>query len=140
MSPEEVGVFICHCGKNIAGTVNIEDLLEFAKSIPGVAVAKDYMFLCSEPGQKIIKEALKETNAKRVVVASCSPKLHEQTFRRCIEEVGLNKFFLEMANIREHCSWVHMNEPRQATEKANCLLYTSPSPRDRTRSRMPSSA
>jgi len=124
MPPEEikVGVFICHCGKNIAGTVDIGELLEFAKSIPGVAIAKDYMFLCSEPGQEIIKEALKETNAKRVVVASCSPKLHEQTFRRCIEEVGLNKFFLEMANIREHCSWVHMNEPRQATEKSKALV------------------
>jgi len=124
MQSEEikVGVFICHCGKNIAGTVDVGELLEFAKSIPGVTVAKDYMFLCSEPGQKIIKEALKETHAKRVVVASCSPKLHEQTFRRCIEEVGLNKFLLEMANIREHCSWVHMNEPKQATEKAKALI------------------
>ena len=118
----KVGVFICHCGKNIAGTVDIEELLEFAKSIPRVVIAKDYMFLCSEPGQEIIKEALRETQAKRVVVAACSPKLHEQTFRRCIEEVGLNKFFLEMANIREHCSWVHMNEPRQATEKAKALV------------------
>ncbi|TLM99902.1 CoB--CoM heterodisulfide reductase iron-sulfur subunit A family protein, partial [bacterium] len=122
MEGVKVGVFICHCGKNIAGTVNVNELLEFAKTIPGVAIAKDYMFLCSELGQEIIKEALTETQAKRVVVASCSPKLHEQTFRRCIEEVGLNKFFLEMANIREHCSWVHMNEPELATEKAKALV------------------
>ena len=117
-----IGVFICHCGKNIAATVNVEEVRNYAEKLPNVVVAKDYLFMCSEAGQKLIKDAIKEFNLNRIVVASCSPKLHEVTFRRCLEEAGLNKFYLEMANIREQCSWVHIHEPDKATEKAKALV------------------
>ncbi|MEM0320709.1 MAG: disulfide reductase, partial [Candidatus Nezhaarchaeales archaeon] len=106
-----IGVFICHCGKNIAGTIDIEDVRKYAEKLPNVIVARDYMFMCSEAGQQLIKDAIKEYDLNRIIVAACSPKLHEITFRRCLEEAGLNKFFLEMANIREQCSWVHIYEP-----------------------------
>ncbi|MDH5816385.1 MAG: CoB--CoM heterodisulfide reductase iron-sulfur subunit A family protein [Candidatus Nezhaarchaeota archaeon] len=117
-----IGVFICHCGKNIAGTIDIEDVRKYAEKLPNVIVARDYMFMCSEAGQQLIKDAIKEYDLNRIIVAACSPKLHEITFRRCLEEAGLNKFFLEMANIREQCSWVHINEPHKATEKAKALI------------------
>lgn len=117
-----IGVFICHCGKNIAGTVDVEEVRKYCEKIPDVIVAKDYVFMCSEAGQNLIKDAIREHKLNRIVVAACSPKLHEATFRRCLEEVGLNKFYLEMANIREQCSWVHLNEPKKATEKAKALI------------------
>jgi len=124
VSPDnaKVGVFICHCGKNIAGVINVEEVRRFAEKLPGVVVAKDYMFMCSQTGQRLIKDAIKEHRLNRVVVASCSPKLHEPTFRKCISEAGLNPYLLEMVNLREHCSWPHLYEPGKATEKAKALL------------------
>jgi heterodisulfide reductase subunit A len=101
-----VGVFICHCGNNIAGTVDVQKVAEEMRKIPGVAYATTYMYTCSEPGQNEIIEAIKKYNLNRVVVAACSPRMHELTFRKTIEKAGLNRYFLEMANIREHISWV----------------------------------
>ena len=101
-----VGVFICHCGNNIAGTVEVEKVAEEARKMPGVAFATDYMYTCSEPGQDEIKDTIKRENLDRVVVAACSPRMHELTFRRTVEKAGLNRYLFEMANIREHVSWV----------------------------------
>ena len=101
-----VGVFICHCGNNIAGTVDVKKVAEETRRLPGVVYATDYMYTCSEPGQDEIKETIKKEGLDRVVVASCSPRMHELTFRRTVEKGGLNRYFLEMANIREHISWV----------------------------------
>ncbi len=112
-----VGVFVCWCGSNIAKTVDVEKVAEAAKSFPSVAYATNYKYMCSEPGQNLIKQAITEHRLDRIVVASCSPRLHEPTFRRCISEAGLNPFMLEMANIREHCSWVH-DDKDKATDKA----------------------
>ena len=118
MKETRIGVFICHCGLNIAKSVNVKVLREAVSKFPGVVYAVDYEFTCSETGQKMIRDAIKEYNLNRVVVASCSPKLHELTFRRVVKEAGLNPFLFEMANIREHCSWAHLHEPEKATEKA----------------------
>ena len=112
-----VGVFVCWCGSNIAKTVDVAKVAEAAKKMPSVVYATDYKYMCSEPGQNLIKQAIEEHKLDRVVVASCSPRLHEPTFQRCIGEAGLNPFFFEMANIREHCSWVHEDKDA-ATEKA----------------------
>ena len=117
-----IGVYVCHCGLNIAGTVNCEEVAEFASRLPQVVISKDTLYTCSEQGQEIIKNDIKEHNLNRVVVASCSPRLHEPTFRRTLEEAGLNKYLFEMANIREHCSWVHLHEKDKATEKAKDLV------------------
>ncbi|MFP3975020.1 MAG: FAD-dependent oxidoreductase [Dehalococcoidia bacterium] len=122
MEEPRIGVYICHCGSNIAGTVNCEDVSAFAQDLPGVTIARDYKYMCSDPGQNLIKEDIKNLNVNRVVVASCSPRMHEPTYRRCIQEAGLNPYLFEMANIREHCSWVHPNEPEKATEKAKALV------------------
>ena len=120
MEPK-IGVYICHCGSNIAGTVDVEQVTEFAKSLPSVAVARDYKFVCSDPGQELIKNDIKELGINRVVVASCSPRLHEQTFRRTLASAGLNPYLFEMANIREQCSWV-IEDKEAATEKAKALV------------------
>lgn len=101
-----VGVFICHCGNNIAGTIDVARVAEETRKIPGVVYATTYMYTCSEPGQEEIKEAIKREGLDRVVVAACSPRMHEMTFRRTVEKAGLNRYFFEMANIREHISWV----------------------------------
>jgi heterodisulfide reductase subunit A2 len=101
-----VGVFICHCGNNIAGTVDVKKVAEETRKIPGVVYATDYMYTCSEPGQDEIKQAIKREGLNRVVVAACSPRMHELTFRRTVEKAGLNRYFFEMANIREHVSWI----------------------------------
>src|SRR5208283_2684591 len=112
-----VGVFICHCGNNIAGTVDVARVAEETRKLPGVVYATDYMYTCSEPGQAEITEAIKREGLNRVVVAACSPRMHELTFRRTVEKAGLNRYFFEMANIREHCSWV--GEDKEAnTRKA----------------------
>ncbi|OYT51482.1 hypothetical protein B6U66_03905, partial [Candidatus Bathyarchaeota archaeon ex4484_135] len=100
-----IGVFVCHCGLNIAGVVDVEEITEYAKKLPGVVYATHYRYMCADPGQKLIKDAIKEYKLNRVVVAACSPRLHEPTFRRCVAEAGLNPYLFEMANIREHCSW-----------------------------------
>ncbi|MGM0652102.1 MAG: disulfide reductase, partial [Bacillota bacterium] len=101
------GVFICHCGSNIAGTVNIDEAVEASRNFPGVVHADEYRYLCSEMGQDMIKKAIEENDLDRVVVGTCSPRMHENTFRKAAAEAGLNPYLLEVANIREHCSWVH---------------------------------
>jgi heterodisulfide reductase subunit A len=117
----KIGVYICHCGTNIAGKVNIKEALDFAQTLPGVALARDYKFMCSEPGQNLIVEDIKNEKLDRIVVASCSPLMHEKTFRRAVQKAGLNQYLFHMANIREHCSWVTEDKVR-ATEKAKSLI------------------
>lgn len=117
-----IGVYVCHCGLNIAGTVDCEKVAEYASRLDNVVIAKDNRYTCSDPGQELIKTDIKEHRLNRIVVASCTPRLHEPTFRATIEEAGLNKYMLEMANIREHCSWVHLHEKEKATEKAKDLV------------------
>jgi heterodisulfide reductase subunit A len=116
-----IGVYICHCGSNIAGTVDIKELVQYAKGLPSVVVAKDYVYMCSDPGQSLIAEDIKNLKLNRVVVASCSPTLHEPTFRRVCQESGLNPYLFEQANIREQCSWV-TEDGKEATEKAKALV------------------
>ncbi|MGZ7134521.1 MAG: 4Fe-4S binding protein [Methanobacterium sp.] len=118
----KVGVYICHCGINIGGVANIDALQEYAATLPNVVVSEQYKYFCSDPGQEMIQKDIKEKGLNRVVVAACSPRLHEPTFRRCVREAGLNPFLFEFANIREHDTWVHMNEPEAATEKAKDLI------------------
>jgi len=120
-----IGVFVCHCGLNIAKSVDVKALREYASKMDGVACAVDYEFMCSETGQGLIKDSIKKHELNRVVVASCSPKLHELTFRRVLSEAGLNPFLLEMANIREQCSWAYLFEPEKATEKARHIVRSS---------------
>lgn len=120
-----IGVYICHCGLNIARTVNCAEVARKAAGEEGVVVARDLPYACSEPGQQSIKADILEQDLDRVVVAACSPRLHEPTFRQMLRSAGLNPYLLEMANIREHCSWVHMNEPAEATEKATDLARMS---------------
>ena len=117
-----IGVYVCHCGKNIAGSVDCAEVAKFASKLPNVVMAKHNLYTCSDPGQETIKKDIAEYDLNRVVVASCTPRLHEPTFRRTCEESGLNKYLFEMANIREHCSWVHLYEPKKATEKAKDLV------------------
>ena len=116
-----IGVYICHCGSNIAGTVDVGAVADFARGLPSVTVSRDYKFMCSDPGQNLIKEDIREFGLSRVVVASCSPTMHERTFRRVCQEAGLNPYLFEMANIREHCSWV-TEDKQKATEKAKALV------------------
>ena len=116
-----IGVFVCHCGTNIAGMVDVERVAEEAAELPGVVHAAAYKYMCSDPGQKLIAEAIKEHDLDRVIVAACSPSLHEPTFRGCIEGEGLNPYMLEIANIREQCSWVHTDR-EEATEKSTELI------------------
>ncbi len=116
-----IGVFVCWCGSNIAKTVDVEAVAAAAREMPGVVYATDYKYMCSEPGQNMILEAIKEHKLDRIVVASCSPRLHEPTFQRCISEGGLNPYMVEMANLREQCSWVHERTP-ETTEKAIDLV------------------
>ncbi len=118
----KVGVYICHCGENIAGAVNIEEVKKFAEKLPDVVVVRDYLFMCSDPGQELIKEDIRKGLVDRVVVAACTPRTHEPIFRRACEEAGLNKYFFEMVNIRDQCSWAHWHEKEKATEKAKQLI------------------
>ncbi len=120
-SEPRIGVYICHCGSNIAGTVNVEALTEFAQALDAVVLARNYVFMCSDPGQELIRNDIREFGLNRVVVAACSPIMHEATFRRVLEEAGINPYLLEIANIREHCSWV-TEDIDLATEKAKALL------------------
>ncbi len=118
----KVGVYVCHCGVNIGGVVDIEAVRDYAATLPDVEVAEEYKYFCSDPGQEMIQKDIKEKGLNRVVVAACSPRLHEPTFRRAVKEAGLNPFLFEFANLREHDSWVHQNEPEAATEKAKDLV------------------
>ncbi|MDH5449370.1 MAG: CoB--CoM heterodisulfide reductase iron-sulfur subunit A family protein [Candidatus Bathyarchaeota archaeon] len=123
MSEEpRVGVFVCHCGLNIAGVIDVEEVTEYAKTLPNVVLAVHNRYICTAPGQAEIRTAIKEHKLNRVVVAACSPRLHESTFRRCITEIGLNPYVLEMANIREFSSWCHLSTPREATNEAKKIV------------------
>ena len=117
-----IGVFVCDCGLNIAGSVDCEEVREAATELPGVVVAVRNKYTCSEPGQEEVKTTIQEHRLNRVVVASCSPRMHEPTFRNCIAEAGLNPYLLEMANIREQCSWVHLHDREAATQKAKDIV------------------
>jgi heterodisulfide reductase subunit A len=113
-----LGIFVCECGMNIAGSVDCEAVKEAAATLPEVVVAVRNKYTCADPGQEEIKRLIREHNLNRIVVASCSPRMHESTFRACISQAGLNPYLLEMANIREHCSWVHQHDKASATSKA----------------------
>ncbi|MGD0160243.1 MAG: CoB-CoM heterodisulfide reductase HdrA2 [Candidatus Bathyarchaeia archaeon] len=117
-----IGVYVCHCGLNIAGSVDCEEVAKYAGTLPNVVLAQDNRYTCSDQGQAGIKNDIKEHKLNRVVVASCSPRLHEPTFRKTCEDAGLNKYLFEMANIREHCSWVHLYDKEAGTEKAKDLV------------------
>lgn len=117
-----IGVFICHCGLNIAGLLDIKELVEYTKTLPDVVYVKDNRYTCSDPGQEEIRKAIKEYKLNRVVVAACSPRMHEVTFRRTVSEAGLNPYLFEMANIREFCSWCHPSTPKEAMEKAKDII------------------
>jgi len=117
-----VGVYVCHCGLNIAGVVDCAAVADYAAGLPGVALATHDGYCCSEPGQMRIKADIAEHGLDRVVVASCSPRLHEPTFRQCVAEAGMNPYLMEMANLREQCSWVHSHDPAAATQKAKDLV------------------
>lgn len=119
-----VGVFICHCGNNIAGPVDVEQVTEALRSYPGVAYSIDHLYLCSDPGQDLIKEAIVEKDLDGIVVAACSPAMHEATFRRTVAAVELNPYLCEVANIREQCSWVHRDDRERATLKAIQIIET----------------
>ena len=119
-----IGVFVCHCGTNIAGTVDSKGIAARAAELKDVVHTEDLIYTCSEPGQAAIQRAIKEKGLTRVIVAACSPHMHEVTFRRCVEGAGLNPYLFEMANIREHCSWIH-DDYAQATEKAYEIIKMS---------------
>ncbi len=116
-----IGVYVCHCGTNIAGTVDVQETVRFASGLRGVAASRDYKYMCSDPGQAMIKQDIQDLGLNRVVVASCSPLMHEVTFRRACAQAGLNPFLFQMANIREHCSWV-TEDRTAATRKAKQLI------------------
>ncbi len=121
MNPLKIGVYICECGVNIAAGVSVPEVVEFAKTLPNVAVARMYKYTCSEPGQNMIKNDIKNLGLDRVVVAACSPRMHEPTFQAAVASAGMNPYYFAMANIREHVSWV-VKDMAQATDKAKRLV------------------
>ena len=121
---QRIGVFICWCGSNIAATVDVEKVAEVIKNEPGVVFSTNYQYMCSENGQQLIKQAIKEHNLTGIVIGACSPRMHEATFRKAAEAAGLNPYMVEVANIREHCSWIH-KDMEEATEKAVILVRTA---------------
>jgi heterodisulfide reductase subunit A len=116
-SKPKIGAYICRCGTNIAATVNVDEVVSYVEQIEGVAIARGYDYMCSDPGQDLIKEDIRTLGLNRVVVASCSPLMHEETFKQAVEDGGINPYYFQMANIREQCSWVIRNK-EQATKKA----------------------
>jgi heterodisulfide reductase subunit A len=124
VSKEEprIGVFVCHCGINIGGVVNVPAVVEYAKTLPNVVYAEANLYTCSQDTQKLIAEKIKQNKLNRVIVASCTPRTHEPLFRETVQEAGLNQYLFEMTNIRDQCSWVHMHEPKEATKKAKDLV------------------
>ena len=116
-----VGVYICDCGANIAGAVDVKAVVDDAAALPGVVLAREYKYVCSEPGQELIRQDIQEQKLERVVVASCSPRMHEITFQNAVAKAGLNPYYFAMANIREHVSWV-IKDKEQATAKAKRLI------------------
>jgi heterodisulfide reductase subunit A len=117
-----IGVFVCECGLNIAGSLDCEAVRAYAEGLPNVAVSVRNKYTCADPGQQEIKRHIREYNLNRVVIASCSPRLHEPTFRHCVQEAGLNPYLMTMANLREHCSWVHLYDRDGATAKAKDIV------------------
>ncbi|MEJ2717315.1 MAG: FAD-dependent oxidoreductase [Deltaproteobacteria bacterium] len=117
-----IGVFLCHCGTNIAGVLDMKDLGDYAGKLPGVVLSATNLYTCSEPGQQEIINLIHDHELDRVIVAGCSPKLHEGTFRKCLIEAGLNPFLLEMINVREQVTWVHSHQPTEAQQKAKDML------------------
>lgn len=124
-SKPRVGVYVCHCGLNIASVVDCADVAQYAEGLDDVVVSRHDAYCCSEPGQALIKEDIATHGLNRVVVASCSPRLHEATFRTCVAEAGLSPYLMEMANLREQCSWVHSGEPQAATAKSKDLVRSA---------------
>ena len=120
-----IGVYVCHCGLNIAQSVDCPRVAEGAANAEGVVISKDIVYACSEPGQQQIKQDILDNELDRVVIASCSPRLHEATFKKMVESAGLNPYMFDMANLREQCSWVHMNDRENATLKAETLVNMS---------------
>jgi heterodisulfide reductase subunit A len=121
MEELRIGVYVCWCGTNIAMMVDVEAVIKEVSKLPNVVIAKDYKYMCSDPGQDLIIKDIKENNLNRVVVAACSPRMHEPTFRRALETAGINPYFFQMANIREQVSWVHTDR-KEATRKAKTLV------------------
>ncbi len=124
MEKLKIGVYVCDCGINIASTVNVPEVVKFAKELPNVTVAREYKYMCSDPGQKMIKEDIKAQGLNRVVVASCTPRMHEVTFQNAVAEAGLNPYYFAMANIREHVSWV-IKDAEAGTAKAKRLVRSA---------------
>jgi heterodisulfide reductase subunit A len=124
-SNPRIGVFICNCGKNIASSVDCDRVAEYARGLPGVAGVYLNKYTCSDPGQQEIEKAIEKDGLERVVVAACSPRMHEPTFRSCVSRAGLNPYLMEMANLREHCSWVHSGDRDGATGKAEQLVRSA---------------
>jgi heterodisulfide reductase subunit A len=120
-----IGVFVCDCGLNIAGAVDCGALTEYSQTLPDVVCAVRNKYTCADPGQNEIKDAIREHKLNRVVVASCTPRQHEPTFRQCVLDGGLNPYLMEMANLREHCSWVHPGDWDGATDKAKDLIASA---------------
>lgn len=118
---KRVGVFVCDCGTNIASVVDTEEVAKYAADLPGVVFSTTYKYMCSDPGQEMVKKAIKEHGLEQVVVASCSPRMHEKTFRKAVEQGGINGYLFEMVNIREQDSWVH-HDRKEATKKAKDLV------------------
>jgi heterodisulfide reductase subunit A len=121
-STPRIGVYVCHCGLNIAQSVNCGQVAERAAHADGVVLSKDIPYACSEPGQQLMKQDILDNGLDRVVIASCSPRLHEPTFKQMVQDAGLNPYMMEMANLREQCSWVHMKDVENATRKAETLV------------------
>ena len=121
----KVGVYVCHCGSNIGGVVDVESVREFAETLPDVTVSRQNLFMCSDPGQEIIRKDIQDGLVDKVVVAACTPKTHEPIFRKVLEGEGLNKYLFEMANIRDHDSWVHAHDKEGATEKAKKIVASA---------------
>jgi heterodisulfide reductase subunit A2 len=119
------GVFVCDCGLNIAGTVDTGDVEEYSRTLPGVVAVVRNKYTCADPGQNEIRNAIIEHKLERVVIASCTPRMHEPTFRACVASAGMNPYLMEMANLREHCSWVHANDREGATRKARDLVASA---------------
>jgi heterodisulfide reductase subunit A2 len=116
-----IGVYICHCGTNIAGVIDPKEVVEFSEGLPGVVRATDTLYACADSGQRLIKEDIEKYNLNRVVVSACSVRMHEPTFRAAVAEAGLNPFLMEMANIREQCTWAHGHDREGALHKAKDL-------------------
>lgn len=122
---KRVGVFVCDCGTNIASVIDTEKVAAAALNIPGVVFTTTYKYMCSDPGQELIRNSIKEQNLEQVIVASCSPRMHEKTFRNAVQAGGLNPYLFEMVNIREQDSWVHSFDKERATKKALDLVRMS---------------